>query len=206
MFIIFFCSSGSGFAASFLCTAKSSITENIICADPALSQKDIEMALIYQQLLGRKLYGMKKQELVAEQRKWLRDRNACASLMCLNKIYDERLNTLREYQAGVYEVNVSPPVCINTVISEIGARLEGMDPKEVGTRIFYKDYVSGVSYSYIPAISERSRINDPVRVCLVSKFENCPKDDDRGESYRAINLRTKESWTLSYSQHICGGA
>ena len=206
MFTLFFGFSGSGYAASFLCTAKSSIIENIICTDPVLSQKDIETALIYQQLLGRKLYGMKKQEIVAEQRKWLRDRNACASLSCLNKIYDARLNTLREYQAAVYEVNVSPPLCVNTVISEIGARLEGMDPKEVGTLILYKDYVSGVSYSYIPAISERSRINDPVKVCLVSRYENCPKDDNRGETYRATNLRTKESWTLSYSQHICGGA
>ncbi|MEO0314062.1 MAG: hypothetical protein RI928_518 [Pseudomonadota bacterium] len=204
LFLLCFCISGYG--ASFLCTSNSSVVENFICSESSLSKKDTEMALIYQQLLGRKIYVLSKQELIAEQRKWLRDRNACTSLECLNKIYDSRIGTLREYQSYVYEVKVSPPLCIDTVISGIGPRLEGADPKQFGTSIHYKNYVSGVSYSYIPAISERSRINDPVKVCLVSRFENCPKGDDRGKTYRATNLRTKESWELPDSQHICGGA
>jgi uncharacterized protein len=206
LFMLFLCFSGFGYSASFMCTSNSSVIENSICTDANLSQKDTEMALIYQQLLGRKIFVISKQELIAGQRKWLRDRNACPSLVCLNQIYDSRLKILRQYQDSVHEVNVSPPICINTVIAAIGARLEGVGLKQAGTRVSYKDYVSGVSYSYIPAISERSKINDPVKVCLVSTLASCPKDDDRGKTYRATNLRTKESWALPDSQHGCGGA
>ncbi len=197
---------GSTYSASFLCGPSSSPTENLICTDSTLSQKDTEMALIYKELLGRKIRDIEKNDLIIEQRKWLRMRNACSSVICLNKIYDNRIRMFRIYQNFVHEITISPPQCVKTVISKITARLNETDPRETGSTVVYKDYVAGISYDYIPAISQRSRVNDPVKVCLVSKLENCPKGDDRGSVYHTTNLRTGESWTLPSSQHMCGGA
>lgn len=116
--------------------------------------------------------------------------------------------------AGPYEKKVRPPVCSVTTIAEISARIgeeiNGKfvpgDPKEVGTAIRYANGVGGVSYDYVPAISERSRVGDRVRLCLVSRYVGCPKGDDRGKIYVAVNLRTHEKWSLPDAQHICGGA
>ena len=116
--------------------------------------------------------------------------------------------------AEPYEQKLKHPVCSNTTISELTARLGEMvngkfvpdDPKKVGTAINYANGVYGVSYDYIPAISARSRVGDPIRLCLVSQYVNCPKGDDRGKFYSAVNLRTHEKWLLPDAEHICGGA
>lgn len=105
-------------------------------------------------------------------------------------------------------------VCEVTSIAEISARLGEQvngkfvpgDPKEVGTAISYSNGVYGVSYDYVPSISKRSRVGDPVRLCLISLYVGCPKGDDRGKMYSAINTRTGEKWVLPNAQHICGGA
>lgn len=83
--------------------------------------------------------------------------------------------------------------------------MEGADPQEVGTQILYSNGVVGTSYEYVPQISERSIVGDPVKLCLVSEFVGCPAGDDRGKTYKAKNLRTGECWELTNSQHICGG-
>lgn len=117
-------------------------------------------------------------------------------------------------RAEPYEKTLKIPKCKQTNISEISARLGEIingkfipaDPKEVGTAISYSNKTYGVSYDYVPAISERSRIGDPVKLCLISYYTHCPEGDDRGKIYKAINLRTKETWSLSDAEHICGGA
>ena len=116
--------------------------------------------------------------------------------------------------AEPYEKKLQDPVCSNTKISALSARLGEMvkgkfvpdSPKEVGTAINYANGIYGVSYDYIPAISARSRVGDPIRLCLVSQYVNCPKGDDRGKFYSAVNLRTHETWVLPNAEHICGGA
>lgn len=112
------------------------------------------------------------------------------------------------------EKQIRPPICATTSIAEISARIgeeiKGKfvpaDPKEVGTAISYANGVYGVSYDYVPAISERSRVGDPIRLCLVAAYVGCPKGDDRGKTYAAANLRTRERWSLPNAQHVCGGA
>ncbi len=112
------------------------------------------------------------------------------------------------------EQKVRPPICSMTTIAEISARIgediNGKfvpgDPKEVGTAIRYANGVSGVSYDYVAAISERSRLGDRVRLCLVSRYVGCPKGDDRGKTYAAVNHRTRETWSLPNAAHVCGGA
>jgi hypothetical protein len=104
------------------------------------------------------------------------------------------------------EKRLSTPLCYAAVISQITSRLDGEDPREVGTALSYSNGVMGTSYSYLPEISERSRVGDPVNLCLVAEYVGCPKGDDRGKTFSGKNLRTGESWELSESQHICGGA
>jgi hypothetical protein len=116
--------------------------------------------------------------------------------------------------AEPYQKKLRRPVCLNTKISGLTARLGEIvngkfvsdDPKDVGSAINYSNGVSGVSYDYIPAISERSRVGDQIRLCLVSEYVNCPPGDHRGKFYSARNRRTHEKWVLPNAEHICGGA
>lgn len=113
-----------------------------------------------------------------------------------------------------YEVKLVHPICEDTFIATIVARLGSEknnqfvydDPKEVGSAVTYLNGKYGVSYDYVPALSEYARTGDKVRLCLIAQYANCPKDDDRGKTYRAIDLRTGKSWTLMDSEHVCGGA
>jgi hypothetical protein len=113
-----------------------------------------------------------------------------------------------------YEKRLRRPVCEATSIKEITARLgeevggkiEYEDPKEVGSAVTYENGIYGVSYEYVPALSRDSRVGDPIKLCLVSQYVNCPKGDDRGKTYKAVNLRTRGKWTLPDSEHRCGGA
>jgi len=92
--------------------------------------------------------------------------------------------------------------CSETTIADIGYRLGDPDS---GSAISYANGGGQVSYDTIPEI-HRSRVGDPVRLCLVSIPEECPPGDDRGKVYSATNLRTGESWEAPDSQHSCGGA
>ena len=99
--------------------------------------------------------------------------------------------------------------CSQTTVAKIGTRLEdGVTGKPVagsGSAITYANGGTQVSYDQIPGI-DHSRAGDAVTVCLVVLPENCPKGDDRGKVYLAINARTSESWEAPDSEHSCGGA
>ena len=82
--------------------------------------------------------------------------------------------------------------CVRTEISELGSRLEGSP--DSGSAIAYTNGVTGVSYDIITAI-RRSRVGDPITLCLVSVPRNCPPGDDRGKVYSAVNGRTQERWS-----------
>ncbi len=93
--------------------------------------------------------------------------------------------------------------CVRTEISELGSRLEGAP--DSGSAVAYANGVTGVSYDVVTPL-RRSRVGDPVTLCLVSIPRNCPPGDDRGKVYSAANWRTQERWSLPDSQHSCGGA
>jgi hypothetical protein len=95
--------------------------------------------------------------------------------------------------------------CVNTRITSIGPRLEGDTSFMSGMSFDTAAGVAGVGYDVIPAL-RRSRVGDRVRSCLVSIPRHCPRGDDRGRIYRTTNLRTHETWSMSDSQHSCGGA
>ncbi|GJE45368.1 hypothetical protein [Methylobacterium soli] len=101
--------------------------------------------------------------------------------------------------------------CSATVIKSIGTRFEDklVKPKpddiDNGTTVALVNGTYGVSYEFVDAVY-RSKPGDRVITCLVSVPKNCPKGDDRGRMYTTTNLRTLQSWTMSDSQHMCGGA
>jgi hypothetical protein len=105
-------------------------------------------------------------------------------------------------QAKAEDLPTEIGACSETTIEDIGYRLGDPDS---GSAISYANGGGQVSYDTIPEI-HRSRVGDPVRLCLVSIPEDCPPGDDRGKVYSATNLRTGESWEAPDSQHSCGGA
>lgn len=124
-------------------------------------------------------------------------RSTCAALFLIAGM----ASTLADDAKGHVPKNVSQ--CVRTEISELGSRLEGSP--DSGSAIAYANGVTGVSYDIITAI-RRSRVGDPITLCLVSVPRNCPPGDDRGKVYSAVNGRTLERWSLPDSQHSCGGA
>lgn len=119
-----------------------------------------------------------------------------------------------------------PTDCVMTRIKSIHGRLEGSSPRETGAAIEYENGAGGVQYQLSdsdpdkgrPGYSEywqqktyednilASHVGDPVKLCLVSIPMHCPKGDDRGREYTALNLRNGKWWNQGDSEHMCGGA
>lgn len=83
-------------AAGFPCSKAATPTEKAICADPALSALDERLSASYRAALDR-LSGASPEEGVAgaavkaDQRAWLRERDACgADAPCLRRAYEGR--------------------------------------------------------------------------------------------------------------------
>ena len=101
--------------------------------------------------------------------------------------------------------------CAATNIKAIGTRFEDKlakpkkDDIDQCTSIALANETYGVSYSFEEPVYN-SRVGDKVLTFLVQAPKDCPKGDDRGKVYTTTNLRTLQFWTLSDSQHNCGGA
>jgi hypothetical protein len=100
--------------------------------------------------------------------------------------------------------------CVATTIKEIGDRFGGplntVSPDVgAGTLVTFGNGSVQVSYQWESVIA-RSHVGDKVRMCLVEIPDGCPPGDTRGKVYTTTNLRSGEAWTLSDSQHMCGGA
>lgn len=93
--------------------------------------------------------------------------------------------------------------CVTTRISMLASRLENMP--DSGSAVNYANGLYQVSYDTVPAIVN-AHVGDSVKLCLKSLPTHCPKGDDRGKIYAATDLRTKQSWELPDSEHMCGGA
>lgn len=95
--------------------------------------------------------------------------------------------------------------CQASTITSITGRFGEPNDFSSGMSITYDDVIYNVSYESEAPVT-RSRVGDPVRVCLASIPTNCPEGDYRGKMYKVTNLRTNESWELPDSEHGCGGA
>ena len=84
----------AGAGPSFDCHTNKSLTEQVICADAQLGDLDTEMANLYFRLANDSR-GRDYQQLQAEQRDWLKERDSCgADVGCLRAIYRDRIEVL----------------------------------------------------------------------------------------------------------------
>ncbi|MBX3429463.1 MAG: hypothetical protein KF779_07785 [Hyphomonadaceae bacterium] len=90
--------------------------------------------------------------------------------------------------------------CAQTSVIDYGFRADAS-----GSAIEYANGQVQIDYDFIEGI-HHSRRGDVVRLCLTEIPIGCPPGDDRGRTYKATNLRTRESWSALDSEHSCGGA
>ena len=96
--------------------------------------------------------------------------------------------------------------CMATRIGRIGTRFhEGPPGRLDGTTVLFANGIRLVDYGLVGPVA-RSRVGDPVRVCVHALPQDCPGYDLRGIDYRVRNLRSGERWVMGNSQHLCRGA
>ena len=196
--------------ASFDCSRAESRVEHMICDDEDLGRDDISLAEVYARLL-RHSPAAAREGIRQDQRAWLKRRDACAMRDCVVRAIRDRLDVL-EQQAARVDAGLRRGLsrvgqCQDTVIDDVGPRLQGPDrpDEEYGTSVGFANGVYLYSYALEPPVA-RSRTGDRARVCLVSIPKHCPPGDDRGREYAVTNMRTGERWRLPDSSHRCGGA
>ncbi|QEO17839.1 hypothetical protein [Acetobacter vaccinii] len=98
--------------------------------------------------------------------------------------------------------------CVFTHVKSVETRLQEAGGKPIpdsGSAISFVNGGYQVSYDQIPDV-DSSQAGDKIMMCLASVPANCPAGDSRGKVYTTTNFRTGRSWTLSNSEHDCGGA
>lgn len=209
---------------SFDCDDATTADEIAICGDAQLSQLDRLAALAYEE--ARRAGG--KSAARAAAREGLAARSECGSDS--DCIMAAQVDLIRRFQdlgasvslpawaengggfseggpesAGGLPTGIGE--CAKTVIAEITSRFQAdinADPND-GSAVQFENGGHQVSYEKEGALV-RSRVGDPVMMCLIEIPQDCPPGDDRGRIYTTTNLRTGEAWSLPDSQHSCGGA
>ncbi|PWF55032.1 lysozyme inhibitor LprI family protein [Massilia glaciei] len=104
--LLFLLASGMAQSASFDCAKARSDTEKRICADPAVSRLDSELALVYRDTMAGVAH---KGALKGWQKQWLwSTRDDCADAACLGLAYAARIAELRGHtRAGAAAGGVS---------------------------------------------------------------------------------------------------
>jgi uncharacterized protein len=214
---------------SFDCAKARLPDEKAVCSDEKLAQLDVTIATGLKQVSADQAKSAREDAITG-----LTDRHACGSnKVCILDNQAALISTLEDYgakvslppwigsyrltlldESGAQFVNGLPTkvgACTKTKIGKITTRfgdpLKPPGPNEFdpGSAVEFADNGFQTSYSYNEAL-EASAVGDEVVLCLVSIPRNCPAGDDRGKVYSATNLRTKGSWIMPDSQHMCGGA
>lgn len=94
--------------------------------------------------------------------------------------------------------------CSDTFVAEVAGRLQ--DLEDSGTSVRLTNGINLVSYDIVQA-AKSSKPGDKVQLCLKSVPQNCPpRDTERGKIYTVLNYRTRQSFEMPNSEHMCGGA
>lgn len=88
------CITSTCYAASFNCTASTTVVERRVCENPALSSLDDRLAVVYAAALKEGLEDKRGQRL------WLKERNACTEDACIQRLYESRIEQLELLQSG----------------------------------------------------------------------------------------------------------
>jgi len=107
--IIFCCSFSNANGASFDCKKSRTFVEQAICADKQLSRMDVELAVVFKKALK---IAPAQDELREEQQEWLTTvRDVCPDRECLTQAYEERIESLRNYNPSPNPVSTQKSVC-----------------------------------------------------------------------------------------------
>ncbi len=77
-------------AASFDCLKARTRVEKLICFDPSLSELDDKLKVAFDAVMN----AGNATDITAQQRKWLKERNACTTAGCVEQQYSKRLKEL----------------------------------------------------------------------------------------------------------------
>lgn len=78
-------------AASFDCAKAQAKVEHLICDNPEISKLDEELAAGYKAALQERVQAEAARR---EQKRWVKERNACADAGCVRGVYETRLSAL----------------------------------------------------------------------------------------------------------------
>lgn len=84
-------------ATSFDCRRAQSKVESMICADRGISKLDEQLDIAYTQIRTRSRDDETEKKM---QRVWLKERNTCTDLACLQRVYTSRIVELRARSAS----------------------------------------------------------------------------------------------------------
>ncbi len=90
LFVVAALSATGTHAASFDCKKALTPAEKIICTNTGLSALDDQMAALY----GRVAAIVPREQLLAEQRAWVAERNHCTTNTCIVESYERRIAQL----------------------------------------------------------------------------------------------------------------
>ena len=83
---------GNAHAASFDCTKAQSKVEHLVCDNPELSKLDDDLNAAYSNVLKN---DGSATSIRTEQKKWLKERNACLDAACLSSSYSQQIAFLK---------------------------------------------------------------------------------------------------------------
>jgi uncharacterized protein YecT (DUF1311 family) len=130
---------------SFDCGRVSSQVNRMICASPALSALDRELALQFNNLRGQP--AIDKPALEREESTWVREvKNACADAECLARVYRQRIAELRQrsqHAASPAAAEETQPFQVEAVLWLEAQRLRG-NACELGPRFLSKEGYTAV--------------------------------------------------------------
>ncbi len=211
-------------AASFDCARAVRPDEKAVCSDPKLSALDSLLGKAFEQAIKSGESDERAKARSDARLSLIRRRGCRADARCLMSAYVGAIEDLESdgselnppsFVNAMDMVEATPPEtrglplkegeCTSTRVEDFGGRLRGDTNFSTGTYVDLTNGGTQVDYDKNAAIIA-SRKGDPVLMCLTSIPKNCPPDDDRGRMYTVTNLRTKQSWSLPDSQHMCGGA
>lgn len=208
---------------SFDCTNARTKDELAICADAILSDID---KLINKAFSEFKPEFKSKREVA---RAFIADRNMCESdAACIASVQARTIETYGEGAPWIVLFAESlmgrkaaknaggdvsndkierPGRCAKTKITKVTTRFgEPADDSNVdaGTAIEFENGSRQVSYNRDGLYGVKP--GQLAVVCMMSRLHDCPEGDDRGNLLLTFDLETRTQWTLTDTQHMCGGA
>lgn len=78
---------------SFICSKSNTVVEKMICANKPLSVLDTLVAMNYSKIKSATI-GDTHEQVITDQRAWLKQRNACKIAQCLDESYRNRLDEI----------------------------------------------------------------------------------------------------------------